>query len=66
MAGRFDNDSEVRFGGFESLLLSICDQNYEVALSLINEEFLNEGFIVDETLKQILEYKSSRDSIRKC
>lgn len=29
--------------------LSICDQNYGVALSLLNEEFLDEGFIVDET-----------------
>lgn len=42
--------------------LSICDQNYGVALSLLNKKSLEEEFIVDETLKQILKYKLSRDS----
>lgn len=27
--------------------LSICDQNYEVTLSLLNKDFLDEGLIVD-------------------
>ena len=34
--------------------LSISDENYDVAIKLLKEEFLDEEFIVDETFKQLL------------
>ena len=34
--------------------LSITDSNYEVALQLLKDEFLDEKYIIDETLKQLL------------
>ena len=34
--------------------LSITNENYQMALKLLNEEFLDKAFIIDETLKNIL------------
>ena len=34
--------------------LSIADGNYSVALQLLNDEFLDKEFIIDETLKKYL------------
>ena len=34
--------------------LSITDSNYEVALQLLKDEFLDEEYIIDETFKQLL------------
>ena len=34
--------------------LSISDENYQVAISTLKDEFLDEKFIIDESLKQLL------------
>ena len=41
--------------------LSITDENYSVALQLLNDEFLDKEFIIDETLKNILKTMPSDD-----
>ena len=34
--------------------LTVTDGNYDVAVNLLNDDFLIEEFIIDETFKQIL------------
>ena len=41
--------------------LSITDENYSVALNLLNDKFLDKEFIIDETLKNILKAMPSKD-----
>ena len=41
--------------------LSIADENYSVALQLLNDEFLDKDFVIDETLKNILKAMPSDD-----
>lgn len=41
--------------------LSVNDENYEIALSLLKAEFLDLPYIIDETLKQILNAKAPYD-----
>ena len=41
--------------------LSVCDQNYAIAIKLLKEEFLDVNFIVDELLKKILTMKPKNE-----
>ena len=41
--------------------LSITDENYSIAMKLLNDEFLDKEFLIDKTLKNILKAMPSED-----
>ena len=42
--------------------LSISDENYDIAVKLLNEEFLDKEYIIDETFSQLLSKSPAFDS----